>query len=503
MPTIVKNIPPMDLASFLMETEDTPVSVGSIQILEPVVGSRDEVIARILDGYRNSEVDAPFNYVPIFPRFGMPKWAECDFFDADYHVRQIRLDPPGSEAQLLSTVMDLHEPLLDRERPGWIAYVIDGLENDRLAVYWKVQHAYIDGASALMRTEASIAREPEDLEVRPVWAPLFGRGKKRGRTTQFDIEQLSSQVSALRDVGSALARNMLQASGMLQRDMPLPFTAPRTLFNRPVHATRRLGVGTDSLERYKRISKHESVSINEVILTLIGHSLERYQLSQGEISDRPLVAVCPLATRDPNDTEAGTKIAAISVALGTPGIDIKGRLDDVHASSRDAKQDANQMSNTALMQYMLVMGGTAEIAQRLPIADYLRPSTNVNVSNVAGPPYRCYIGGAEVVGSYPVSTLAGGTAINITFASGSGRMDFAVIADAIAIPEPQRIADGILAALDELEAELGLADITRAKSGRKTGARKKAASKTKPKTKASAKKRGKPKTKPKRKVRKT
>lgn len=495
MPRIVKNIPIMDLASFLMETPDTPVNIGSVQILKPVNGSREEVITRILKGYRESEVDAPFNYVPVFPKFGLPKWAECDHVDTDYHIRELRLEPPGTEEQLIQTVMDLHEPLLDRTRPGWIAYIINGLTHNRIAIYTKIQHAYIDGASALMRMEAVISRNARELETRPIWARLFPQQERPRRgLLNVDLAAATDQFKGALHVGAALQRSLLQARGKLKRNMPLPFSAPETLFNRPVHAKRGLGVGSVLLARVKTIARQESVSVNEVLLTIVGHALENYQQEHGETNTKPLVAICPLAIRDPGDTEAATKIAGISVALGTPGNSIARRLSEVHASSRDAKDDAAKMTNEALMQYMLVVAGIGGILQKLPTGKPAPQMTNVNVSNVAGLPYRCYIAGAEILHSYPVSTLAGGTAINITFGSEFNRIDFAVIADSAAIPDPQNIANSIVDALALLEKALGLAGKTKKAAPVKTKARSKKTAKTNSKadkTKSTRTKKGK------------
>lgn len=159
-----------------------------------------------------------------------------------------------------------------------------------------------------------------------------------------------------------------------------------------------------------------------------------------------------MAIRSEGDTDASTQITSISVKLGDSGVDIHQRLRQVHESSKDAKDDARDMSREALMNYLVLLGGAATILSKSPLRDYVPPLTSVNVSNVAGPGCRYYHGGAEMVRSYPLSTLAGGTAINITFTSFSGRMDFAVISDARAIPGAQDIADFMLDAMDELEA---------------------------------------------------
>jgi diacylglycerol O-acyltransferase len=193
-----------------------------------------------------------------------------------------------------------------------------------------------------------------------------------------------------------------------------------------------------------------------VALTLVGAALDRYSQLHGETRDGQLVAACPMAVREEGDTDASTQIAAISIKLGDSTMSISERLQQVHVSSKDAKAEAKNMSREALINYLVLTGGAATLLAKTPLADYVPPLTSVNVSNVAGPRFRAYMGGAEMIRSYPVSTLAGGTAINITFSSFSGRMDYAVITDAQAIPGAQEIADYMSDAMDELEAALQL-----------------------------------------------
>lgn len=484
MPRIVKNIPIMDLISYLIESVDSPVHVGMLQIYKPAKGSSAKAVQRILKGYRSSEVSPPFNYYPVFPRLGMPKWAEAETFEVDYHIRHTAVPSPGSDRQLIDVVMDLHAGILDRSRPGWIAYVIEGLEDDCFAVYWKVHHAYIDGASAIMRFEAAMSKTPDDLTVRPMWSPLFEQPPSSPELTLTEVLRktgrgMGAQAKAMTDISRTLGRALKQARGLSQRQTPLPFSAPQSLFNKPVFATRKLGVGSMPLEQFKAIAKRETASINEVALTLVGAALERYSHQQGEQQEKPLLAVCPISLRKEGDTSASTQIASITVKLGDPGINLQQRLRQVHESSKDAKEDAKDMSKEALINYMILLGGAATLFSKSPLGNHIPPLTSVNVSNVAGPNGRYYHGGSEMLRSYPLSTLAGGTAINITFSSFNGRMDFAVISDAKAIPGAQDIADFMLEAIDELEAvTVGTGKtVTKKKT---LGARKRRTAKTKP-----------------------
>lgn len=456
MPRIVKNIPIMDLMAYLLESVDSPTHVGFLQVFKPADGNASDIVQRVLKAYRTKPVGPPFNYYPVFSRFSMPKWAEAEEFDTAYHIRHAAVPQPGRDRQLIDMVMDLHAGMMDRSRPGWIAYVIEGLENDCFAVYWKVHHAYIDGASAIMRLNASMSKTSDDLDVIPLWGPLFEPSNPKKELTLSDLlaeagQGIGTQAKVMREIAQSLTRSIKQARGQLERESPLPFSAPKSLYNKPVYATRNLGVGATSVDRFIQIAKQQKVSVNEVALTIVGAALDRYGASNSQKTDRQLVAACPMAVRKEGDTDASTQIAAIQVKLGDSSMSIRQRLDQVAASSRDAKAEAAQMSREALMGYLVLLGGAATMVSKTALGDYIPPISSVNVSNVAGPRHRCYLSGAEMVRSYPLSTLAGGSAINITLASLCGEMSFAVIADAKAVPNAQEIADYMLEALDELE----------------------------------------------------
>jgi diacylglycerol O-acyltransferase len=476
MPQPVRDIPLLDLISFLIETPDSPTHVGVLQLFAPVHGSREAAIARILEGFRAAEVAPPFSYVPLFPPLARPKWALADAIDPEYHVRHVAVPAPGTQAQLIEQVMDLHAGIMDRSRPGWIAYVVDGLEQGRFALYLKIHHAYIDGASATMRLERAVAREARDLEIRPLWSNLMEEPEAPPASDPAELpallaESLRRGTRVSFDLAGIVGRTLLQASGRLRRALPLPFSAPRSLFNGPVHATRRLGVGQLPLARFRAVAKQAGVSINDVALALVGDALERYAEQRHEAPPRPLVAICPMSIRAAGDTSASTQIAAISVLLGTPGSDILARLAEVHASASAAKTEARAVSRDGLVAWLALLGGTADLLGKSPLAAWLPPATNVNVSNVAGPDFPCYLGGAEMLASYPVSTLAGGTAINITFASACARMDYAAITDASAVPDPERITAFIAEALERLEHALAAGGSATAREARRAPAK--------------------------------
>ena len=473
MPKTVKNIPISELLAYLLETPEGPTHVGVVQVFEPVKEDCSKVIQRVLRDYRDSEVGAPFNYLPVFPKLGRPKGAECEDIDPKYHVRHVSLVKPGSDKQLLDMVSELHEGMMDRSRPGWMAYIIEGLEGNRFALYTKIHHAYIDGSAMVMRMDAAMSKTAKEIGARPIWAPLpepATPAVKPGKA----IKKSGTKGSA-KEMGGLISKALLQAGGLREWEAPLPFSAPDSVYNSKIQSARRLGAGSIALRDFLSIAKQLEVSVNEVVLALVGAALERHSSLQSVVFDKPLVAACPIALRREGDGASGNQIASLSVKLGEPGSDIVDRIMQVHRSSADAKTDAKSVSREALMNYQLVLGGLTALLGQGPLSGKVAPSSNVNVSNVAGPRESYYLSGCKMVRTFPVSVLALGSAINITFGSMEDRMDFAIISDARTIPDAQRIADLITEEFEQLKARViptGKAAAKKARPAKKTPVKK-------------------------------
>jgi len=134
-------IPMLDLMFFLTETRDNPRHVGALLVFERPRSSRTDFVGRVVDSFRKAVPVAPFNRVPLFRKAGLPEWQEAESLDMEWHVQRLALPAPGSASELHALVAKLHEPMLERDRPGWRIFVIDGLERNRFAMFIKVHHA--------------------------------------------------------------------------------------------------------------------------------------------------------------------------------------------------------------------------------------------------------------------------------------------------------------------------------------------------------------------------
>ena len=159
-------IPMLDLMFFLTESVENPRHVGSVLIFKRPPRGGANTAREIVAAYRASPPQPPFNRVPVFRKTGMPLWQEVDRYDPSHHVLHIALPAPGTDQQLHELIADLHAPMLERHRPGWKMYVIEGLAGGRFAIYHKVHHALVDGESGMQILRNSLAASPRDRVIR-------------------------------------------------------------------------------------------------------------------------------------------------------------------------------------------------------------------------------------------------------------------------------------------------------------------------------------------------
>ncbi len=175
-----KPIPPLDLMWLVMETPASPTHVGGAAAVREA-GGPPGVVREIVAAYRGAAPTPPFNYVPRLGGTGVPRFVEADALDLSYHVQHLALPAGASYDDLLRLVADLHEPVLDRDRPLFRNWVIDGLPGDRFAMYSKVHHAIIDGASGAKRIYASLSPTPDATRSRRRHSPRRCRCASRVR----------------------------------------------------------------------------------------------------------------------------------------------------------------------------------------------------------------------------------------------------------------------------------------------------------------------------------
>jgi diacylglycerol O-acyltransferase / wax synthase len=441
-------------ASFLyLETPETPMHVGSLLLLELPTGyDRDFYdavkkqlanrlhLARVL---HRKLASMPFELAD-------PVWIEDNDIDIDYHVRHVVLPKPGTMPQLESLVARLHSSALDRSRPLWEVYVIEGLQNGQIGYYNKVHHSGIDGKAGTELANALYDTTPEprvfEAPHRPKREPYqlgvteMLEASLRNAATQY--RKLANLLPKAVGVMSGLARGAwVSATQPLEAVAGLR-PAPRTPLNVEITNQRSFATLKLPLDDMKKVGKNHSATLNDVVMAMCGGALRKFLEERGELPDEALFAAVPVSLRAPGDKSMNNQATMIRVNLATDIADIGTRLATIRKSSDDAKGFLNRIkeiltTDMPTLGSPWIMGGLAMLYGRSNLADRMAPLSNVLISNVPGPSKTLYIAGAKMLSYFPLSIPYHGTALNITVQSYAGSMDFGLTACRRALPQSE------------------------------------------------------------------
>ena len=439
-------------ASFLaLETANTTGHIGGLSLLDPSDAPEPLTLARL------TEVMAErLPLVPVLRRkllnvpFGLdqPYWIDDADFDIEYHVREIALPRPGSDAQLDEQVSRLHARPLDRSRPLWELYLITGLAKNRAAVYTKIHHAAIDGVSGTELLTVLFDLTPAGREP-PAAAPalpvLAAKAAARLAWRPVQTVQMTNQlvrwlptlapaVNTL--VGGMLGLNRGDGSVIATR----PGRAPATPFNRPITPHRRFAFRSVSLDTVKAVKNAFGVSVNDVVMAMCAGALRRWLLDHDALPDQPLVAMIPVSVRDPAGQGAlGNRVSAMLAPLPTSVTDPGLRLDIVHSATKVAKAQQAAIPQGLVDQISdFAVPALAARAARVVFATgvlHRLPPFNITISNVPGPNTQVYLCGARLLAHYPVSVVTDGQGLNITLIGYLGQLHFGLISCRELVPD--------------------------------------------------------------------
>ncbi|OBH43111.1 wax ester/triacylglycerol synthase family O-acyltransferase [Mycobacterium mantenii] len=453
---MTKPIPPLDLSWLLIESPAGTTHVGAMLLFKKPAG-RGPIVREIVEAYRACEPAPPFDYVPEILGRGAPHFREVTSWDPHYHVGHLALPAGASYDDLLRLVADLHEPQLDRDRPLFRCWLIDGVPDRMFAIYTKTHHSIIDGESGLKLLYAGLNKSDQHTIPKPAFAlgapapaphpptPLAERivDSMRGAITQVEaLNQVS--FGALRKVFAGLVGSHLEGS--------LPFTAQHAPTNDPLKIGRSFATLALPLDEMRETGRHFGATLNDVAATIIDGGLHAYLRETGRAFAHPFIAMCPVSLRAADDMAIGTRVSAMFVRLGEPGASMPERIRQVVHSVAAAKQEVGDMSSEAAMTYAVGLVALAGLGASTHLDRIGHPACNLVISNVAGAKETRYLDGARLLGIYPVSALAASIGLNATLASYHGSVDFGFVANAAAIDDATQLARHTLRAYKELKA---------------------------------------------------
>ncbi|WP_422656194.1 wax ester/triacylglycerol synthase domain-containing protein [Mycobacterium marinum] len=318
---MTKPIPPLDLSWLLLESPAGTTHVGAMLLFKKPFG-RDPV-DEIVAAYRGCSPTPPFNYVPELLVRGAPHFREVANWDPHYHVGHLALPAGAGYDDLLRLVADLHEPQLDRHRPLFRCWVIDGVPDDMFAIYTKTHHSIIDGESGLKRLYEGLSTSDRDTIPKPAFAldapvPEPHPPTPLAEKVAHSIRGAVTEFTALNQVAVGAARKVL--SGLLGSHLEgsLPFVAQHAPTNAPLEIGRRFATLSLPLAEMREIGHHFGATLNDVAASVIDGGLHAYLRETEREFAHPFIAMCPVSLRADDDTTIGTRVSAIFVRLGQP-----------------------------------------------------------------------------------------------------------------------------------------------------------------------------------------
>ena len=448
---------PTDSVFLLTESREHPMHVGGLQLFEPPEGAGPEFVREAAAALAaNREFQPTFRKRPAWVVGGLANvaWAydDADDVDIDYHLRRSALASPGRVRELLELTSRLHSSLLDRHRPLWETYFVEGLNDGRFALYSKFHHSLIDGVSVLKLMQRTLSTDADDPELRAIWSLPRRHRISADRSRWQTLRQLAGSVAALGPSTWSLAR-----AALVEQQLTLPFAAPRTMLNVPIGGARRVAAQSWSLDRIKSIKQAAGVTVNDVVLAMCSGALRYYLFEQHALPDTPLVAMVPVSLRTKEEADSGgNMVGSILCNLATDVEDPATRLETISESMRGNKKVFSELPRLqafALSAFLIAPLGLSALPGFVSSAP---PPFNIVISNVPGPTEPMYWGGARLDGNYPLSIALDGQALNITVTNNAGNIDFGLVGCRRSVPHLQRLLGHLESSLKDLERATGV-----------------------------------------------
>jgi diacylglycerol O-acyltransferase len=404
---------------------------------------RDHLAGRLplVPRYRQRLVEMPFGT-------GRPLWADDPAFRIGYHVRHTALPSPGSEEQLLTLTSRVMSQRLDRTKPLWEMWLVEGLEGGRWAVVAKTHHAMIDGVGGVDLLTALLDLGPETTKpAAEPWTPrptpgrlgLLAAGARSA--VHHGVEFSRRGLSLVLDPPRAVRETLSTAAALASVGEPLLNGAPPTPLNRTPGPHRRVSVVRTQLADYKKVKRAFGSTVNDVVLTAVAGALGRFLAGRQVQTDGLTLRACvPVSVRTAEKSgAAGNEITIMMAPLPVGVADPVERLRTVHASMENLKSSRQAEGAKVL----------SAVENALPPAVLARASRlgfssrmyNLLVTNVPGPQVLIYLLGRQLEELAPLAFLAPEHTLAIAIVSYNGQVTYGLLADADAVPDLPELAD--------------------------------------------------------------
>lgn len=452
-----KRMSPLDARWLLMESPDTPMHVGALAIFSMPAKAGKEYLGEMVAEMRGfTELAPPWNYrLSNGRRPGpLPRMVVDQEVELDYHFRHVALPSPGGERELGVMMSQLQSSPLDRSRPLWELYVIEGLEHGRFAMYAKLHHSLIESLHAVPVFSQMLSSSPRHQHMPPLWAlpgtsdPVKAHSESDDPVAALAAKVGQSTLSMSKALG-AIARRL--AAPLAPGESLLPSRAPRSTLNRAISCQRRVATQQYDKVRIKRVAAATGSTVNEILAYLAGTSLRRFFKEYNALPKESLVGLVPVDIKDQGQRDGRAAIVGLRIGLATDIADPLERLDVIRQAVNEAEDQLGAMPVDAADAYAL-MSSMPIVASQMGVVGRLVPRLyNVGIASVVGPEQTQYFNGAKLEALYPTSLLMQYSALSIAFASYADTINVGLTGARETLPHLQRLAIYMGKALKDLE----------------------------------------------------
>lgn len=399
-----------------------------------------------------------YRLIDIPGRMHHPMWLENFDVDLNYHLRRVRVTPPGGAGELDTVVGEVANGLLDRSRPLWEFYFIEGMADNRFAIIGKMHHALADGvasANLIARALDVSGRAPfEKDSFQPDPAPSASQLVRAAmRDHAVMLRQLPRLVGDTVTGAWRLSRKRSPAPGMARS-----FRPPTTFLNHVVSPRRTFASATMGLGEVKQTSKRLGVTINDVVLAIVTGAVRNLLLKYDGCADQALLAGVPVSIDTSPHRVSGNALGSLVVSLPVHTADPLEWIRLAHVGARTAKE-SNQLLGPDLMTRWMNYappGLTERVLRRIATSESPNRLVNIPVSNVQGPRHYGSIAGAKLERFYSVGPLTFGVGVNITVWSYVDQLNIAVLADDVTFGDPHEVTEAMIESFTLIQRAAGV-----------------------------------------------
>lgn len=459
----------LDAAMMTAELLSSPMHVGAVLVLSPPADAGPDYV----DGLYGEALAGNKSIDPRLRRYphrgldtgGMWVWRDRDIVDVSQHCQ--RRTVSGGHDGFWRLIGELDAQRLDRTRPMWMSYLIDGLEDGRFAFYIKVHHTVIDGVAGFGMIADALSTDP----MRRSMSPFYADRRRESAPPPTSTGLLNLLVAPVRSLVGTTASSV----GLIERVVAgelstvvnslvghttvLPFGAPYTRFNGRLGPERAVCAGSWTKKRIQAVQRAAGVTANDVVTEIAAGVMRHWLRDRGELPKRSLVAICPITLRgrqrDPSSDQHGNRFGLWLCPLGTDVDDPVARLDLIHRSMAEGQRWVAKRGSTASLLTHAGSIAATVIPPLLPFTPKIRTGFNVPISHVPGPKNEMYWNGAHIEEMYPVSTVYDGLALNVTTCSYADRVGFGYVAGRDVVSDIDALIPLTEQCLVELETAVG------------------------------------------------